>query len=512
MKNPSDKLFKLIHSMSANEKNYFKRQTAAHNRKSDNQYLDVFDAIAKQEEYDEAALLKKFKNRDFVKQFAAMKRYLYKVLMQTLIDLYEQKDIVSEIHKMRSEARVLIDRGLEKEGLLIYKKAREKAAYWDLPTLQLSLLLEENKHIVGAQDNNKSKIESFHHELKRLTDLLSNLSDYTQLYDTFIYWEKRERHLRDENALASLEEIIQSPKIQQLDENTAFMSKLQYYAIHERYAMIKGDDALLLQCKKQIFQLYDHNPHIKEVDEKNYFIVSLNYLNTLYRIGDYHTLKEKLVLFEKNTFKDTETQRLFYSRLLLLKLAYCEISGDFKDFDKTVKTIEKDFSNPDYEISPIEWRLKFYNFVKLYIIKGDYQKAQTWVIELLNLPKTEQQSDLQRFAELLQILIHYQLGDEMLLDYLNTTVKRRMSQQNKLYPYEKLFLDLFNKLTHALPNKRNGILQKYLVKCRALFEEESKFHTSKVYFDLPYWIEATLENKTMLYLIQQQRMLSQQNK
>jgi hypothetical protein len=47
MKRPSEKLFKLIQSMSANEKNYFKRQTAAHNRKSDNQYLDLFDAIAK---------------------------------------------------------------------------------------------------------------------------------------------------------------------------------------------------------------------------------------------------------------------------------------------------------------------------------------------------------------------------------------------------------------------------------------------------------------------------------
>lgn len=506
MKNPSEKLFKLIQSMSANEKNYFKRQTAAHNRKLDNEYLDVFDAIAKQKEYDEAALLKKFEHRDFIKQFAAIKSYLYKVVMQSLIDLYESKDIISQIYKMRSEARVLIERGLIKDGLQIYKKAQEKAQGWDLPILQLSLLLDEHKFTSNFNDFSRAEIDAFHAKYRSLTDLISNMSAYSKLYDSFIYWAKRERSLRDKEALAYLEEIIQSPKVLALEENTAFMSKLQYYSILERYAMIKGNYDGVLQCMTQLFALYDAYPQMKIVDEKNYFIICTNYLNTLYRLRKAALLHTELVKFEAMQFENPEISVLHFSRLLILKLALCEISGDCKDFQKIVTKIEEAFDNPPYELSTIEWRLLLYNIVNLYILQGDFQKAQDWVIRLLNLPKTNQQDDLQRAAVLLQILIHYQLGDEFLLEYLSTTIKRKMNQKNRLYAYEKLFLDLFHKLIHTTADKRQSVLKKFMKACQKLFQNESELAANNEYFNLQLWIEATLANKTMLALIQERRM------
>lgn len=50
MRNLNTKLHQLIKSMSRNEKIYFKKTTLK-------QYLDLFDAINKQEEYDEEALI-----------------------------------------------------------------------------------------------------------------------------------------------------------------------------------------------------------------------------------------------------------------------------------------------------------------------------------------------------------------------------------------------------------------------------------------------------------------------
>ena len=62
MKTPSHDLFLLISSMSKTEKRYFKKFSELHG-KEDNQYLLLFDAIAKQKEFDEDALKKRSEER-----------------------------------------------------------------------------------------------------------------------------------------------------------------------------------------------------------------------------------------------------------------------------------------------------------------------------------------------------------------------------------------------------------------------------------------------------------------
>ena len=58
----SDQLFKLIHSLSKGEKRFFKIYTTRINPTGDKKFLRLFDAIEKQEMYDEDAILRKEKS------------------------------------------------------------------------------------------------------------------------------------------------------------------------------------------------------------------------------------------------------------------------------------------------------------------------------------------------------------------------------------------------------------------------------------------------------------------
>ena len=59
----SDQLHKLIKSLSKPEKRYFKVFSSRHIIGDENNYQTLFDAIDKQEEYDEEKLMKKFKDK-----------------------------------------------------------------------------------------------------------------------------------------------------------------------------------------------------------------------------------------------------------------------------------------------------------------------------------------------------------------------------------------------------------------------------------------------------------------
>jgi hypothetical protein len=66
-------LHKLIHSLTPNEKAYFKKFAYKSKDDKENPYLVMFDAILKQDEYDEEALKKKLKNTKLINNFSAAK-------------------------------------------------------------------------------------------------------------------------------------------------------------------------------------------------------------------------------------------------------------------------------------------------------------------------------------------------------------------------------------------------------------------------------------------------------
>ena len=62
--------------MSKAEKRYFKLYSSRHTLGEKNNYSILFDAIDKQEEYDEGKLMKKFKGEAFTNRFSISKRRL----------------------------------------------------------------------------------------------------------------------------------------------------------------------------------------------------------------------------------------------------------------------------------------------------------------------------------------------------------------------------------------------------------------------------------------------------
>ena len=71
---PSNNLFLLIKSMTMSEKRFFKLYSSSGS--GDKIYLKLFDALEKQQQYDEASIKKIFGREAFIKQLTFTKNYL----------------------------------------------------------------------------------------------------------------------------------------------------------------------------------------------------------------------------------------------------------------------------------------------------------------------------------------------------------------------------------------------------------------------------------------------------
>ena len=123
-------LFRLIQSLSKNEKRQFKiysQRTASQNEKN---FVLLFDAIAKMKYYDENIIRKKVSSISKI-QLPNAKAHLYYQILKSLRFSQSQKEGKQKIMEMIENARILYNKCLYSDALSIIDRAKNKAKEYD---------------------------------------------------------------------------------------------------------------------------------------------------------------------------------------------------------------------------------------------------------------------------------------------------------------------------------------------------------------------------------------------
>lgn len=118
----SSELHELVHSLSMNEKRHFKLLSQRHEGKEGNSYVELFDTILGQPEYDEKALKKNLDKAGKLR-FATEKNYLQNLLVDSLIHFHRGRPSIAVYQKLIS-LDVLAEKKLFKACLKIARKGK----------------------------------------------------------------------------------------------------------------------------------------------------------------------------------------------------------------------------------------------------------------------------------------------------------------------------------------------------------------------------------------------------
>src|SRR5687767_9940356 len=102
----ADPLFLLVRSLTKSEKRNFKLYTTRNSSNEDLKVVQLFDALDKLTEYDEAAILKKAPSISKL-QLSNSKALLYKQILASLRLLDNGADIDIQLHEQLDYARIL---------------------------------------------------------------------------------------------------------------------------------------------------------------------------------------------------------------------------------------------------------------------------------------------------------------------------------------------------------------------------------------------------------------------
>ena len=496
MKRSSD-LFLLIHSLDRNEKRYFKLFAAKYSSNKKNKYLELFDAIGSMEEYDELKLKKKLSGKNLSSNLSAQKNYLYNLTLQSLRNYPEHNSTGSEIKDLLREVEILYKKGLYDQCAKLLGRARLKAEkYEKFPALLeiiewegLILLLNENAGL--AEDHINSRLPEARHYIEKIENTLGYTENHFNMFCKAVQYGE----VRSPLFLEELERIVNLPAY--LDERNAktFMSKYYLYFLLGLFYRRTGNiEKLSMHCTREL-NLFNEYPGMKKELAALYVNSLINSCVNLLELERYDECQATLETLKKADARSVVINMKSSARYFSIYTNIITHTGDFRKITELVKGIDHFVGENSGRLKKSAEILIYFNAAYCFFGNGNFKQSLHWLNKLLHDPVLERGfPDLHCFARMLNLLIHYELGNYDLLDHVLRSTKRYLNKNEQLYEVEELVLRFIENIRNE--NSGNKIAEgfaKFRKNYLSITSDPAKPVWSR-YFDFSSWALSKIEN------------------
>jgi tetratricopeptide (TPR) repeat protein len=501
----SDNLHRLIKSLTKPEKRYFKVFSSRHIIGDENNYEILFDAIDRQEEYDEDKLLKKFKDKAFVQRFSITKNRLYGAILKSLDSFHSNSSVEAQLHRQIHAAEILYNKSLYDQSLKLLHSARKTAQKHEMLTALVEISRWEKR--IMEKDNYEHLSSS--EELNEILEQDSQVVQALQLSNEL--WSLKSKlffQLYREGKARSAEELQEFEGALNLLEPKASSTE-HFYLIHHirsAYHFGKSQYAECLVHLEKNIELIETNAERFDDEPTVYLSVLSNAIHVSMRVGTWERAFELLrrmrsfasVLATKgNEDIDMRTFHLLHST----ELSLFTQSGEFEKALDYLPAIESAIKQHDEHISSVRRAYYYFNIAVIYFGLERYHDSLKWLNKLLNRVDIDKSKDIHCMAQILNLVVHLQLGNTDLLPYTMRSTQRFLETRNKVYQFENVMLDFVNELLKKRQSKSSRELHEELASKLEALKQDAFEKTVFEYFDFLAWARSKVSSKTYRELL-----------
>lgn len=501
-KTPSDKLYRLIRSLSPAEKRYFRLFTG---KKTDgaSKYLQLFEAIATMETFDEEALKRKvYKNRPPEgKKYSELKAYLYELILKSLQSFDEQQSVDYRLNHLLQGVAVLYKRGHYDDCRDLLYKAGKLARQYESFTHLLEVIRWEKQLAYTRMDVDflHKQLEHLQFEEDRALQQLRNAADYRKSFFQVYTTIKREAQHRGYDRKTRLQSIVNQGFFDDPDRAESHKARVMYYRTLNLYHYAALEYEQFYETGKKLIALLESQPHFLRENLSDYIAALSNLIlscGLLQKYDEVRACLEKLRGLKPITEDDRrKIHRQYYSN----KLALCTYTGEFDEARREMEQCLREssgFDPHDYETASF-----YFQFCTICFGCCDYDKALAYLNEWLNQPRSVEREDLQSLARILSLILHVEMGNTVLLESLLRSATRFLQKKNRLYDLERRFIHFVSELMRQ-PSARGqlGVFQKM----KTDLQEVAKMPGAKVLlqtFDLEAWLDSRIDGRTFAAVV-----------
>lgn len=493
----TDALFQLVKSLEKSEKRNFKLYVRRNSASDDLKVIQLFDALDKMSDYDEALLLKK--NKSIRKQqLSNLKANLYKQILASLRIIRDEHNIDIQLHEQMDHARILFNKGLYLQALRVLDRLKDFAkAYHQLTHLQQAQFFEkkiEMLYITRSMKNRADQLASESSVVNTQLTLVNQLSNLSlQLYS----WYIQNGHARNEGDVRELKVFFDINLPADTRNANSFYEKLYLYQSWCWYAFIQLDFLQYYRYCQKWADLFEKYPEMLPVETASYIKAMHNLMSAHFDLMNHEKLEETIRRFEQfaksKLVKQNDNNRILtYQYLYTARLNLHFLHGTFDKGLLMVPFLEKMLKNYGIYLDIHRVLVFYYKIACLYFGSGDNEKAIDYLNRIIN-QKADLRTDLQCYARLLHLIAHYELGNFELLEYLIKSVYRYMAKMENLSKVEEEVFAFLRRSFHVGAHALKPEFEKLLSKLRK-YEGNPLETRAFAYLDIISWLESKINH------------------
>lgn len=499
----SDQLHKLIKSLSKPEKRYFKVFSSRHIIGDENNYQTLFDAIDKQEEYDEEKLMKKFKDKSFVSRFSIAKNRLYNAILKSLDSFHSNSSIEAQIHRQVHAAEILYNKSLYDQSMKVLTSAKKSAEKHEMYTVLAEISRWEKRIIEKNSYDDVQSVEELDLIMKNDLELFEKLRIHSELWNikskvfSQLY---RQGKVRSEAETQEYRQLLEDARKRFEGKEIGVENEYMMRHISSAYHFALGEYDKCYPYLEENIQAINAHPHLFE-EEPGIFLSVLS--NTIYvgmRLGkwkDAFAYLEQLRAYP-TTLQDRLNEDLEIRLFALGKsteLTLYAQSGEFEKGLEIIPEIKLGLGAFNDHLSNVRKAHFYFNIAVIYFGLEQYHEALKWVNKLLNNVDIDKTKDIHCIAQILNLVIHLELGNKELLPYTMRSTQRFLQTRNKVFAFEAIMLDFVNEMLKKRTSKSNEDLYVDLEKQLEALKSNPFEQFVFEYFDFLSWARSKVSGK-----------------
>lgn len=494
-------LHSLIKSLTSVEKSYFKKQQRSFSTSKKTSMLILFEQIDKMEDYDEELLQTRLKRLKFTGHLAVIKSQLFEAILRSLRMYREKNSPLIQLNGMIEGATILFEKGLYDLGEDLLDKAT-----------QLAQKLSDNKKLIEISDLKRTYITQLnaHNWLEETNIQLDSrdlflhqeidYSAYCRLYYRILFFLRKHRAIQTEEQALQLEELITAPILQK-GQPTDFYASLYYLYIYNFYFFLKKDYPKALDYMQKIIDLWENNEAIFLSEPEKYLAALNNYYNSSLYINSALDLDKLLHKLDKLPTYNPRFNATVFETVFMWQGVDFYHNKKFDQIESLIQEFRLGLKTHTGLMNPVRELILLFNISTLYFLNTDYENALNFIEQVLAaFKKVELREDIQAISRIAHLVIHYELGNTILLESLIRSHVRYLKKKSRYTALEALIFKHI-KTIMDLPEGKASLqgFSDFLIALET-YAQEDKFKTMSIFqnFNIPIWIKSKIKNIPLL--------------
>lgn len=508
--NNNDPLFRLIKSLSPSEKRYFKIFFGGGKDAEEAKFMKLFNLIDKQEDYDEQKILDQEKSFK-ASQVSNMKAHLYRQILQSINNHNPNNDIEIKIRETLNHTNILYNRALYDQCWKMLEKGRQLAEASDKQRLLFEIIEFEKKLLTKLiRTDIKEKVLDLIKESESQQKKLQSITTFQNLSIRLYSFYLQLGFIRNSNDFEIVNRFLYSSLPAFKEENLTFDEKSYLYNSLVGYYLFIQDIDHGYEYSKKWVDLFEQHPQFIVPKIENYIKAIHNLLVAQSKLFKFHEFVEFSKKFESIptmeglTMTDNIRIQLFkYSSVHAINQHF--MTGRFTEGKEIIHQIAEGLKKYEQFLDTHTITIFQYKFACMYFGDEDYSNAVYWLNQIINAKDVNIRSDIHGFARILNLISHWELENDDLVDYYIRSTYRFLIKKADYHLYQNYILKFLKKLSGILPDQLKEAFIELREKMLQLVDNPYE-KRAFIYFDIISWLESKIEGRPNQEIIREKAM------